>query len=339
MNRRTFLLGAPALAACGDRRRRLNVLNFSDYIAPDTIPNFEAETGTRVRYTVAETNEEILARVMNGNSGWDVIFITHNRIGPVRDLGLLARIDRRRLSNLDNLSAEFRSPPWDRALDWGVPYMWQSSGIYFNRKLAPAPPARWADLWDERLAGRLTMLDDPEDVFGACMKKLGFSYVSSDPNHLRQARDEALRQKRLVRAYLNTEVRDQVVAGDVVEAQALSSTAAQAMVVSGNVGFAYPEGFGIYADNAVILRESRRSELAHEFINYLLRPAVAVAIVATAKTATANGRAQSMLPAVLRDNPALYPPPDVFQRGEWAATLPPATQRLRDRLWTEIKSA
>ena len=87
MNRRSFLLGAPALAACADRRRRLNVLNFSDYIAPDTIPNFEAETGTRVRYTVAETNEEILARVMNGNSGWDVIFITHNRIGPMRDLG------------------------------------------------------------------------------------------------------------------------------------------------------------------------------------------------------------------------------------------------------------
>src|SRR5260221_8567174 len=101
-----FLWGGPALAGWADRRPRLNVLNFSDYIAPDTVPNFEAETGTRVRYTVAETNEEILARVMNGNSGWDVIFITHNRIGPVRDLGLLARIDRRRLSNIDNLSAE-----------------------------------------------------------------------------------------------------------------------------------------------------------------------------------------------------------------------------------------
>jgi spermidine/putrescine transport system substrate-binding protein len=339
MNRRHFLLGAPALAACADRRRRLNVLNFSEYIALDTVPNFEAETGTRVRYGVAETNEEILARVMNGNSGWDVIFLTHNRIGPVRDLGLLARIDRRRLSNLDNLSGDFRSPPWDRGLEWGVPYMWQTSGIYFNRKLAPAVPARWADLWDERLAGRMTMLDDPEDVFGACMKKLGFSYVSTHPEHLKLARGEALRQKHLVRAYLNAEVRDQVVAGDVVTAQGLSMTAAQAMAASDNISFVYPEGFGIYADNAVILRESRRSELAHEFINYLLRPAVAMAIVATAKTATANGRVQGMLPAALRDNPAVFPPADVFQRGEWAATLPPATQRLRDRLWTEIKSA
>ena len=111
------------------------------------------------------------------------------------------------------------------------------------------------------------------------------------------------------------------------------------MAASDNVRFVYPEGFGIYADNAVILRESRRNELAHEFINYLLRPAVAAAIVSTAKTATANGRVQQLLPAELRDNPAVFPPADVFQRGEWAATLPPATQRLRDRLWTEIKSA
>jgi spermidine/putrescine-binding protein len=339
MKRRDFLIGLPALTGCSSGRQRLNVLNFSEYVAPDTISNFEAESGVRVRYGVAESNEEILARVMSGNSGWDVAFVTHNRVQPMRDYGLLARIDRARLVNLRNLDGRFQSPPWDPGLEWSVPYMWGTSGILYNRRLVAAPPARWNDLWDTRFQGRLTMLDDAEEVFGASLKKLGFSYVSVDPDQLLLAQREEMRQKPLLRAYLNSEARDQVVAGDILVAQALATTAAQAMDASGDAAFVYPEGFGIYADNAVILRESRRGELAHRFIDYLLRPEVAAKIVEVSKTATPNAAAQALLPAEVRNHPALYPPPDVFSRGEWLGTLAPAAQRLRDRLWTEIKAA
>jgi spermidine/putrescine transport system substrate-binding protein len=339
MKRRAFVLGLPALAGCSGGRQRLNVLNFSEYVAPDTISNFEAESGVRVRYAVAETNEEILARVMSGNSGWDVVFVTHNRIRPMREYGLLARIERPRLRNLGNLDARFQSPPWDPALEWSVPYMWGTSGIVYNRRLVAAPPVRWADLWEARFTGRLTMLDDVEEVFGASLKKLGFSYVSADPEQLRLAQREAVKQKPLLRAYLNSEVRDQVVAGDILVAQALATTAAQAMDASADAAFVYPEGFGIYADNAVILRESRRVELAHAFIDYLLRPEVAAKIVEVSKTATPNAAAQALLAPAVRNHPALYPPPEVFSRGEWLGTLAPPAQRLRDRLWTEIKAA
>jgi spermidine/putrescine-binding protein len=89
----------------------------------------------------------------------------------------------------------------------------------------------------------------------------------------------------------------------------------------------------------VILRESRRQELAHKFIDFLLRPQVAAAIVRESKTATANAQARALLPPQLRDNPVLYPPAEVLSRGEWFAPLPAAAQRMRDRIWTEIKAA
>lgn len=342
MKRRHFLFGAlaPAIAACRrDRRPRLNVYNWSAYVAPDTIPDFEKEFGVRVRYVTYESNEEMLAQVITGNSGWDVVFPTHNRVPPMSAMGLLAPLDRSRLKNLTYLEPQFQSPSWDRELKWCVPYMWFGTGIAFNRSVAPAPNS-WADLWSPRFKGRLTMLDDPEDVIGATLKKLGLPFESIDASQLERAKRELFRQKPLVRAYLNAEVRDQLVSSDVLVAQLWSTTAAQALDVAPSLDFVFPsEGFPLYCDCAVILRESRRRELAHEFLNYLLRAKVSAAIAQSTLTATANAGGHALLPDKLRNSAALYPPRDVLSRGEWPGTLPPAAQRLRDRIWTEVKAA
>jgi spermidine/putrescine transport system substrate-binding protein len=340
MNRRYFILGMTALAGCsGASRPRLNVYNWSTYVAPDTIPNFEAEFDVKVRYATYESNEEMLAKVITGNSGWDIVFPTYTRIKPMLDYGLLQPLRHEWLPGLNNLDSHFRSPKWDRNLQWNVPWMWFATGIVYNRDLRPAP-ARWADLWDARLKGRLTMLDDPEDMLGACLKKIGCSFSATDPAELQRAKQEAITQKPLVRAYLNAEVRDQLVSGDVLAAQLWATTAQQAIDAAPNLAFAYPEeGFPLYCDCAVILRESRRSRLAHQFLDYLLRPKVAAAAGDYTRVATANGAAREFLPEATRNSPTLYPPAEILQRGEWPETLSPDAQRLRDRIWTEIKSS
>lgn len=342
MKRRTFLLGALAAGSVScrrDPRPRLNVYNWSAYIAPDVIPNFEKESGARVRYVTYENNEEMLAKVITGNSGWDIVFPTHSRIAPMAAMGLVAPLDHARLKNLGNLEALFQSPPWDPGLHWGVPYLWTGTGIAFRRSVTPAPRA-WADLWSPRLKGRLTMLDDPEDVLGASLLKLGLPFQSTDPAQLLRAKNALIDQKSLVRAYLNAEVRDQLVAGDVLAAQMWATTAVQAIEASPAIDFVFPaEGFPLYCDTSVILRESRRLELAHEFLDYLLRPQIAAANAQAAKSATANARGRELLPAAIRTSSALYPPPDVMRRGEWPGPIPAAAQRLRDRIWTEVKAA
>ena len=111
MKRRYFIAGLAGLAGCArDPRPRLNVYNWSAYIAPETIPNFEAEFGVRVRYATYESNEEMLAKVISGNSGWDVVFPTHTRLEPMRANGLLAPLRHEWLPGLTNLDARFRSP-------------------------------------------------------------------------------------------------------------------------------------------------------------------------------------------------------------------------------------
>ncbi|HEY1341755.1 MAG TPA: spermidine/putrescine ABC transporter substrate-binding protein [Bryobacteraceae bacterium] len=340
MNRRVFLMGVAGAAGCArDTRPRLNVYNWSAYIAPETVPGFETEFGVRVRYATYESNEEMMAKVFSGNSGWDIVFPTHTRLEPMQSQGLLAPLRHEWLPGLANLDPRFQKPAWDPDLQWAVPYMWSATGIAYARAVNPAP-TRWADLWEPRFKGRETMLDDPEDMLGACLKKLGLPFSSTDPNELHRAEQEAIAQKALLRAYLNAEVRDQLVSGDVLAAQLWSTTAQQAIADAPQLAFAYPaEGFPFYCDCAAILRESRRARLAHQFLDYLLRPAVSAKIVEATKTATANGAARALLPEGVRDNPTLYPPPEIFDRGEWPRPLPPAAQRLRDRIWTEIKSS
>ena len=334
MTRRALLLAGAGAAGCTpDRRPRLNVFNWSAYIDPAMLRRFEDERGVRIRYGTYESNEEMLARVMSGNSGWDIVFPTHSRLGPMAAHGLLAEIDHTRLRGLHNLGQRFHSPVWDKDLRWALPYMWNGTGIAYNSSQVTELDS-WAGLWRDDLQGRITMLDDPEDVLGACLLSLGLPFSSTEPRELLAARAAGIAQKKLLRAYLNAEVRDQLVAGDVLAAQLWSTTTAQAMVGNAALKFAWPrEGFPLYCDCAAILRESPRTELAHEFLDFLLRPEVASANARLAATATANGSGQQSA------DPVLYPPDEVYRRGFWPPALPAAAQRVRDRLWTEIKSA
>jgi spermidine/putrescine transport system substrate-binding protein len=341
MNRRIFLFGlSSALVSCtSGRKPRLNVYNWDNYVAPTTIPEFETRYGCQVRYGVYASAEEMLAKVLSGNSGWDVVFPSNSFVQPMRDLDLLLPLDHRKLKNIGNLESRFRSPEWDAGLIWCVPYMHSATGIIYSNSVKRRPES-WADLWTDSYSRRLTMLDDPAEVFAACLKRLGCSINSGDENELRRARDLAVQQKPLVRAYLNEEVRDQVVAGDVLVAQMWAQVAQVAIGANRGLSFSFPrEGFALYADNVTILRESKHQDLAHEFIDYLLEARTAATIASEVHAATANGAARALLPENERTNPVLYPSAEVLRRGEWFRALPVKAQRLRDRYWTEIKSA
>ena len=342
MNRRIFLLSLPGLLGCApapQEGRVLNVSNWSDYVAPDTIPNFEKEFGVTVNYSIYESNEEMLSRVMAGDSQGDVVFPSNYIIPPMAEHGLLAALDHSRLSGLAHLAGEFRSPSWDPEMQWGVPFMWGGTGIVHHNSVSPAPAA-WADLWNDRYGGRLTMLDDPVEVIGACLLKLGYSLNSTNPEELERAKQEAIAQKKFLRGYVNAEVQDQLVSGDIVAAQLWATTALLAQQASADLQFVYPsEGFPLYTDNVAILSASRQKELAHDFIDYLLRPEVAGQIATSMRSATCNGEALGHIPEPLRSNSTLFPGPEVMRRGEWFAPLPEDAHELRDRIWEEIKAA
>lgn len=346
MNRRTFFLGLSGIAGClglsrcaRDSRPRLNVFNWSEYIAPETLENFQKESGVRLVYSNYESAEELLAKVFSGNSGWDVVFPSHYFLKPMRENNLLAPLDPKRLPLLKHLTPAMRSPAWDPGLDWGMPYLQGATGVIHQQEVRVDDPS-WELLWSPSLAGKITMLDDPADALGAALRKLGYSLNSTSPDELQRAKQELIAQKRVLRAYLNTEARPQLAAGDLLASQMWNTTSLLAMEDSSRLRFYYPrEGYLRYCDCAVILRESERYELAHEFLNYLLRPEVAAANTMAALTTPTNEAARALLPEEARTNPVMFPDPKTEARGEWVEPLPPEAQRLRDRIWTEIKAA
>lgn len=184
------------------------------------------------------------------------------------------------------------------------------------------------------------MLDEPSEVFAACLKVLGLSINSDSPEELRRAQKLAIEQKRVLRAYLNTEVRDQAAAGDVLACQLWAGSSQLTIDSAPDLAFCHPrEGFSLYCDCVAILAESRRHDLAHAFLNYLYRPQVAAQISLASRGSTPNLSALSYLPSAFRALPSLFPSEAILSRGEWFQTSSASTQRLRDRLWTEIKSA
>ncbi|HZS52470.1 MAG TPA: spermidine/putrescine ABC transporter substrate-binding protein [Bryobacterales bacterium] len=335
-------LAAAALAACARRRPEgeVNVYCWSDYVAPDTVASFERETRLRVNYETFESQEEMLAKILAGGAGWDVVFPGNTFIGPMVRRGLIEPIDHQRLPNLSNLNPRFTDPPWDRGIQHSVPYMWGLTGIVYNRRLIGRTLSRWSDLWDPPLKGKITMLDDPAEVLGACLKKLGYSLNSVNEKELQAAKAEAIRQKPLLRAFINAEVKPQLIAGDVWAAQLWNGDAYQAIAENKDLEYCLPEeGFALYTDSAAILTQSKHQDAAYQWINYLLRPDVAAGIARATMFPTPNARALGLLDAAVRQNPDLYPPPERLQKAEWFAEIAPEGQRLRDRIWTEIKAA
>ncbi|MCW5966491.1 MAG: spermidine/putrescine ABC transporter substrate-binding protein, partial [Bryobacterales bacterium] len=303
------------------------------------LQQFERNFQVKVRYRAYGSNQEMLDRLQRAEFPWDLAFPCQQFLPRMRRQNLITDLDRSLLPNLANLSPEFRNPFWDVELKDSVPCSWGLTGIAFSRQLQ-LEIRRWADLWDERLRERLTMLDDRDEVLGAALLKLGYPVNSADPRHMAAASAEAIRQKRLVRSYGITESKDRLVSGEFQVAQLWSNLAGQAMAASPNLEFVFPEeGFPMYAENAVVLRSSAEPELAHAFINFLLTPEIAARISANAYTPSTVPESRRFLPLRLRENPLLFPAEDVLKRGQWLVAQPDDALVLRRAAWQRIQAA
>ncbi len=335
-------LGAVLAGCAGDRRPAtagglepsLNVYNWSDYIAPDTVRDFERETGVRVTYDTYESNEELLAKLAAGASGYDVIVPTGYGIQALLAQGLLQPLDRTQLPNWGNVAPLFRDAPYDPGRRYSVPYQWGVTGIAWRRDKVSPPPTSWSVFLDPRHAGRMTMLDDGREVLGAMLRLRGHSYNTTDAAELAVARRDAVAAKANLKAYISAPVKGQLIVGDVWIAQLWSGDAEQARTEQPELGFAVPvEGSLIFGDAMAVPRGAPHPRAAHAFMNYVLRPDVGAAISLATGYGTPNQAAAARLPV-----PRPYPDAAELARLEYQRDLGAATAQW-DRAWTEVKAA
>jgi spermidine/putrescine-binding protein len=321
----------------GPSPQTLYYFTWSDYADPALLAEFEKKTGTRVVVDTFSSNEELLAKVQSGASGYDVVVPSDFMAGVMAQLGLLAELDLQRIPNVKLLEEHLQGLPFDPHQQFAIPYLWGTVGIGYDSDVFPKPPDSWEILWDARYRGRISLLNDQREVFGMALRSMGHSLNSRDPLVIEQAKEKLIRQKPLVKTYTSEHFDQLLVSGEVVLAHAWGGPIARATRERPSVKYVVPrEGGTIWTDCLAVPKTSKKKALAMEFINYLLDVDVAVRTSTQLLFASANRLVKDRVDKDVRENPAVYPPLATVSRMEWMTDVGDAI-RYYDRAWTELK--
>src|SRR5215217_2612770 len=314
--------------------KELHIYNWSDYIAEDTVSNFEREFGVRVSYDTYESNEEMVAKLQAGASGYDIIVPSGYILPVLVATNLIVPLRRSYLPNSKNLSPIFQNLPADRENRYTVPWQWGTSGIAYRTDKVRGPVESWAVFQDPQYAGKMTMMDDGREVIGSQLRYRGHSLNSNNPAELSQAKVDSIAAKKQLKAYISAPVKAQLISGDVWISQLWNGDTTQAKVEQPNLGYVIPkEGCTIWGDSMCIPKSAPNKRAAHEWINYILRPDVGAAL----SDATGYGTPKAAASKVMK-NPVPYPTDEELRRLEYQVDLGKETATW-DQIWTEIKSA
>jgi spermidine/putrescine-binding protein len=338
-----IVLLAATLAACGGKPgpapKVVNIYIWTNYLPQEVVDEFERRTGIHANVDTYDSNEAVLAKLQSGVADYDVAVPSDYMLQILIPQGLVRPLDHGRLPHLKNLDPRFLNQKYDPGNGHSVPYLWGTTGIGYDRTKVQAPVDTWAALFDPRHAGRILMLDDPREAFGAALKLLGRSINEKDPAILRRAAKMLKQQKPLVRTYNSADFANLLAAGDVDAAQGWNGELAEAVARSnGRLAYVVPkEGGTLWIDNLAIPKGARNVDAAYAFLDFVMQPEIAARIVNHVHYAAANQAALPLIDAKIKNDPSIYPPQEVLNRCELIEDLGETTQ-LVDRLWTEVKA-
>lgn len=316
----------------------LYYFTWSDYVEEALLKGFEQQTGTKVIVDTFSSNEELLAKVQSGATGYDVVVPSDFMVTIMAREGLLAKLDLVHIPNAKLIEPFLKKLPSDFQRKYAVPYFWGTVGIGYDSEVIPVPPKSWEILWDPQYKGRISMLNDQREVFGMALRSMGYSLNSRDPEIIEEAKQKLIIQKPLVKSYTSDLFDRMLVSGDVVLAHAWGGPVARAMKERSTIRYVVPqEGGTVWTDCLTILKTSKRKSTGMAFINYLLDTEVAVRASNRLFFASANHLVKDRLDHSVRQNHAVYPPDDVWERMEWMRDAGEA-MRYFDRAWTELKA-
>jgi len=329
-----FALGAISPAA---PRLKLNLLIWSNYIAPGVVGEFERGYNALVDIETYDSNEAMLAKLQVGVVAYDVIVPSDYMVRILIKQNLLLPLDHTRLPHEVHLDPQTLRLPFDPENTYSLPYTLNTTGIGYRKDKVTKAVDSWSAMWVPHYRDRIVMLDDVREVFAAALKLSGYSLNSTNEEEIRRARDLLIQQKPLVRAYDSGTFDQVLLSGDAWLSQGYGGQIAKVMLENPNIAYVIPrEGCVMAIDNLCISQTAEHPDLAHEFINYLMEPAIAAENMNFIVYPTPNREALPLVRAELRHNPALFPPPEALKNCEYLSDLGPTTL-LYDRYWTEIK--
>jgi putrescine transport system substrate-binding protein len=348
-----LFIAAPALA----QENVVNVYNWSDYIAEDTIAKFEAETGINVNYDVFDSNELVEAKLLAGNSGYDVVVPSGFFLERQISAGLFQPLDKSKLPNLANMDpaimAEAAAHDPDNA--HSVDYMWGTTGIGYNvgavtERLGDQPLDTWDLVFDPEIVSQLadcgvTLLDAPAEIMASALNYLGLDPNSESQEDLAKAEELLLSIRPHVRYFHSSQYIDDLgngevclsvgYSGDVFIARDAAAEAGQGI----EVAYVIPEEGALkWFDLFAIPADAPHVDNAHAFIDFMLRPDIAAANTNYVFYASGNLAALELIDPEVKEDPAIYPPEAVLAKLFPLKAHSASYDRLLTRSWTRIKT-
>ena len=348
---------AQAGAAGADEEKVVNVYNWSDYIDPSVIADFEKEFGIKVNYDVFDSNEVLETKLLAGNTGYDVVVPSAGFMERQIKAGVFQKLDKSKLPNLKNLDPDItrRVAQHDPGNEYSVNYMWGTSGIGYNvarirERMPDAPVDSWRMLYDPAVVSKfadcgVSVLDAPSEVVGTVLIYLGKDANSEDPKDLEAAEKVLMAVRPYVRYVHSSRYIDDLAngetclvlgwVGDVMQARNRAIEAGKGI----EIRYSIPrEGAIVFFDMLAIPRDAPHPDNAHLFINYLLRPEVAAKNSNFVSYANSNAASYALVDEKVINDPSIYPTPEV--KAKLVPDLAESAEftRLLNRSWTRFKT-
>lgn len=318
----------------------LNLYNWGEYINPEVLQRFEAETGIKVNLDTYNSNEEMLAKVQTGATGYDLVFPSVHMHDIMSHLDLLEPTNINRYEGFANIEPNYLLSHTDPNGEYCLPYAWGSVGIVYNREVLGKDIVGWRDLV-ETVAERglkFTLLDDMREVVGVGLMLNGYSVNSVNPDELAQAAQSIIEMKPHVAAF-TYDARPLVEAGDVAAGHFFVGAMIDVFREPEKLGYVIPiEGATMYQEDMCMLRTAPNKENAIKFMQFYTQPEIAALNIEQQTNGTPNYQARQLTPPHIRDSQEINPPQDVMDRLQIFVDVGQGIRQV-DRIWTMIRTA
>jgi spermidine/putrescine transport system substrate-binding protein len=358
-SRRALLqgLGASALgisfgglSACGQGAKpqangeeaKLNFYNWATYIGENTLSDFKTESGIDVNMSIFANNDELFAKLKNGNSGFDVVVPSNDFVKRMSLSDLLLPLDHSKIPNLKNIDPTFMNPQFDPGRKYSVPYTWLVLGIGYRKSKMPAGfiPDSWKYLYDsDMFKGKIALLSEAGDLIRLGAKYLGHSVNGLDQAKIDQVAAMLTKQKPNIKAFHEDNGQDMLLAKDVDIVLEYNGDIAQAKTEDPDIDFVIPkEGSQLNSDGWCIPKDSPRPDNAHKFLNFMLEAEAGADIYKQILYPTPNAAAKALMPDSYKNNPIIFPPVDQLVKCEYAEFNPDLMPLYEDAV-TKLKAS
>lgn len=340
---------AASASGGGTGKRVVNVCSWGEYIDEDLIGQFEEQTGIKVNYQTAESNEALYSLLKAGGANYDVIVPSDYMIAQLIEEGMLAELNYDNIPNFSLIDDRFKNLTYDPENQYTVPYAWGTLGIIYNKTMVDGDITSWDAMFDSKYAGNVLMIRNSRDALGMALMDLNHSVNTTDANEIKQAYQllADANDKGVYQAFVMDEVFQSMERGNAAIAAYYAGDYLTMRENNEDLAYVVPEeGSNWFVDAMCVLKDAQNKDEAEEWINFICSTQASLKNMDYIWYASPNKEALEQYPAYYEQtygeplDQELYEimaaPQAVLDRCETYTVLPADTRALYNDLWTQL---